>query len=219
MRPASRLRACPAVLHLVPLCLMLSVFAGGGGGCARYEFDVVEPQDLSQRVGKGPVHLPVEPLVYHLRAAEGRLVMFVENPTGEPVKLLGDDSFVVDPDGRSHPLRSQTIAPRSNIKLIFPPVRPRLERVGPSIGIGVGVGYGRAFRRGYYGRHRRGYYDPFFYDDHPRYYAVVDDGTTYWDWAGETDVRVTLVFEAGGTGAERRGDRITHRFVFHRVKV
>ena len=196
------------LLRLLAPYLIMCIFAGATG-CTRYEYDIVEPQDLARRVGKGPVHLPVEPLTYHLRAAEGRLVMFVENPTGEPVKLLGEDSFVVDPGGRSHPLRSQTIAPESNIKLIFPPLRPRLERTGPSIGIGVG--YGRAFRRGYYGRHR-GYYDPFFYHDEPRYYAVVDDGTTYWNWDGETDVRMTLVYEG-------RGERITHRFVFHRVKV
>jgi hypothetical protein len=202
-------------MALCGLVLAMNLLAGG---CARYEYDVVEPQDLAQHVGKQPVTLPVEPLAYHLRSVESRLVMVVENPTGEPVKLLGDDSFVVDPDGRSHPLRSQTIAPESNIKLIFPPVRPRLEGTGPSFGIGVGVGYSRYGHRGYYGR--RGFYDPFFYDDlEPRYYSVVDDGTSYWDWEGETAVRVTLVYERGGEGGDRRDGRISHRFVFRRGKV
>lgn len=208
-------RVCPLVMLVLAPAL---VAAGGGGGCVRYEYDIVEPSDLARHVGKEPVDVPVEPLTYHMRSVENHLVVFVENPTDDPVKLLGDDSVAVDPRGQSHPLTSQTIAPRSSIKLIFPPVRPRLERVGPSFGIGVGVGYSRFYgRRGYYGRYRRGIYDPFYYDDYPRYYAVVDDGTAYWDWGGETDVRVTLVYERGGGGGER--SRFTHRFVFHRRKM
>jgi hypothetical protein len=111
---------------------------------------------------------------------------------------------VVDPGGQSHPLRDLTIAPQSFGKLILPPMRPRLERQGPSIGIGVGGVFGSA-------RHRR-YGGGGFYDAGPQYMAVVDDNALYWDWDGETTVSMTLVFERGGNS-------FTHDFAIRRRKM
>jgi hypothetical protein len=131
------------------------------------------------------------------------------------VKLLGEDSYAVDPRGESHPLPTRTIAPGSSTKLIFPPVRPTFRQSGPSFGVGVGVGLGSArHRRGYYGS-RLGYgYDP-FYDDYPRYYRLEDDGTLYWDWPGNgTVVKLRLVYQR-----DHESNRFHHDFTFRRVKV
>src|SRR5688500_5139087 len=102
------------------------------GGCARYEYDLVEPPNLAQHVGKTPVLVEAEPLEYSLQTYDNYLIMFVQNPTEEPIKLLGEDSVVVDPRGESHPLDGRTIAPGTRVKLIFPPIPPRLEPYGPS---------------------------------------------------------------------------------------
>jgi hypothetical protein len=189
------------------IVMFLSILAGG---CAHYEYDIVEPSDIGQRIGtKSAVVMPMDPIRYDALSSNDRLVLLIHNETDEPIKLLGEDSFAVDPRGQSHPLPTQTIAPGASAKLIFPPVRPTFRQSGPSVGVGVGVGhnYGRAgYRHGFAG-------DPYFYDDYPRYYAMEDDGTRYWEWSGEgTEVRVRLVY--------RRGDKqFHHDFVFRRVKV
>ncbi len=167
----------------------------------------MRPPHLAQHIGeKSDVVLPIDPLRYRLRSFDSHLVMFVDNPTDTPVKLRGDDSVVVDPKGQSHPLQSLTIAAASSVKRIFPPIRPRLERTGPSIGIGVGGVYGRRWHRdgGF------GYSE--FEDDYPRYYAVYGDETYYWDWQGESEVRMSLVFQ-------REKVSFTHEFTFRRKKM
>lgn len=198
----------PRIYALPLITLLLFV-----GGCARYEYDVIEPSDLAGRVGRrASVTLPAEPVRYEARTVSDRLVLAIHNESDQPLKLLGEDSFAVDPRGESHPLPTRTIAPGSSTRLIFPPVRPTLRQSGPSLGIGLGVGVSssRAYRRGYYGG-RYGFGDP-FYDDFPRYYRVEDDGTVYWEWHGDgTDVRVRLVY--------RRGDeQFHHDFTFRRVR-
>jgi hypothetical protein len=140
-------------------------------------------------------------------AVEDRLVMRIYNNSDDPVELLGSQSSAVDPKGQSHPLRSQSIASHSFIKLIFPPLRPHVEREGPSIGIGFGV-IGSAHRHRVpddFG------FDDFNYYDEPRYLDIVEDDSLYWDWDGETQIRVLLAFQ-------RAGQRFTHEFVFRRVK-
>ena len=197
-----------------PAVLLLAVLAAGSAGCARYEFDIVHPPELARHVGADkPVEVTLEPLAYRLQTYESRLVMRIYNPTTAPVRLLGDRSTVVDPGGQSHPLRTQTIAAGSYIKLIFPPLRPRLEPHGPVIGIGVS---GYASSGGYY-HHRYVHGGAFGYDpvlDGPRYYSLYDPGdAAYWEWDGEGEMRVVLVYQ--------RGDQkpFSHEFVFRRRKV
>ena len=185
------------------------------GGCARYEYDILEPSDLAQRVGrKSRVVVPMEPAVrYEAVTYADRLVLFVFNESDEPLKLLGEDSYAVDPRGESHPLPTRTVAPGSSTKLIFPPVRPTFRQSGPTFGLGLGVGLGSARRRGYYGAGRYGRFgDPFYDDPFPRYYQLADDGATYWSWTGSgTDVSLRLVYERGG-------ERFHHDFTFRRVR-
>lgn len=193
-----------------PALLVVVVCAGG---CARHEYDIVEPADVAQRIGpKTPVVVPREPAVrYEARTYADRLVLFVFNESDEPLKLLGEDSYAVDPRGESHPLPTRTVAPGSSTKLIFPPVRPTFRQSGPAFGVGVGLGIGR--RRGYYGAGGYGAFgDPFYDDNFPRYYQLADDGTTYWNWPGAgTDVSVRLVYQRGD-------ERFHHEFTFRRVR-
>lgn len=197
---------------------LLLLVAGPAVGCTRYEFDVVAPADLAQPVGtKQWVTAGQDPLEYRLLTVENRLVMQIHNPTADAVQLLGDRSVVVDPRGQSHALRSQTIAPDSFVKLILPPMGARVERGGPTFGFGVGLGLGSAGYRG-----RRGYssygglgYDDAYGLDEPLYYAVIDPSdNTYWEWDGEGQARLTLVYGRAGDP----GKTFTHAFVLRRRK-
>jgi hypothetical protein len=176
------------------------------GGCARYEFDIVEPADLAGHIGRdSDTVLKRDELEYRFRAVDNRLVIYVVNPTEEQIELIGPESTAVDPRGQSHSFRGQAIAPHSYVKLILPPMRP-YYRSGPSFGIGIGVSAYRG-RRGYWG----GGYDPLW--DEPRYFTVVDEtDNIYWTWEDESEARIRLTF--------RRGREIFHHnFVFKRKKM
>jgi hypothetical protein len=193
------------------------VFAFGlAGGCARYEYAIVEPPDLARHIGrKAPAVFRLDPVRYEARTYDNRLVLFIFNDADEPLKMLGEDGYAVDPRGESHPLRTRTIAPGSSTKLIFPPLRPTFRRAAPTFGFGVGVGLGSAARYGHFGRTGYGHLhdDPFGYDGFPRYYQLADDGTYFWNWTGDnTDVRVRFVYRLGD-------ERFHHEFTFRRVKV
>lgn len=182
-------------------------------GCAHYEYDIVAPPELARHVGGAQDEvIRADPLEYRLRSYENRLVLNVFNPTGDAITLAGDRSYAVDPRGQSHPLRTQSIAPSAFIKLILPPMRPEF-RTSPAIGIGVGFGYSRAhYDRFGYG----GFYDPLW--DEPRYTTYYDESdASYWDWQGETDVRVHLVFVRGEGGGGQ--NTFAQDFTFHRRKM
>ena len=183
------------------------------GGCARYEYDLVAPPELARHVGtKADEVVRLDPLEYRFRTVENRLVMSVFNPTSDPITLLGGQSYVVAPSGQSHPLRVRTIAPGAFIRLVLPPMRPYFRSSGPTFGIGLGVGISS---RRYYGRgfYPGPFHDPFW--DEPRYYTYYDEAdATYWDWRGETDVRVNLVYQRAGNS-----ETFSDLFTFHRKKM
>jgi hypothetical protein len=172
----------PFLPLLMLACLLVS-------GCAHYEYDIIRPQDLTAQVGtKEDVVFTRDPLEYRLRTVDNRLVMRIYNPTDAPITLLGDRSSVVDAGGQSHPLPSMTAAPQSFIKLILPPLRPYVERPSPSLEFGVGTVVSRNGHTYYHPG--APYYRP------PQYMAAYDvDSALYWDWSGETQIRMTLVFE------------------------
>jgi hypothetical protein len=203
-------------LMAVLLCL--------GTGCAHYEYNLVRPPELTRHIGTETDEVfTVDPLQYRLRTVDNRLVVRIYNTTDDPVELLGTRSTVVDPDGQSHPLRGQTIAAGSFIKLIFPPIPPRIYDYGPTFGIGVGYGYHTAVypyhaRPGYHFHPAYGPpYGPYWHDPAlygPRYLAVVEGGdTTYWDWKGaDGEMRLLLAFQ-------RQGKEFRQEFVFRRQKM
>src|SRR5688500_16783452 len=82
-----------------------------GGGCAKYEFDLIKPETAAGHIGEEGVKVvDGEGAQYRMRAAEGRLVVWIANKSDEAVELLGTQSYVVDPQGESHRLVGQTIA-------------------------------------------------------------------------------------------------------------
>ncbi|HSV14356.1 MAG TPA: hypothetical protein VLI90_08860 [Tepidisphaeraceae bacterium] len=178
--------------YVLPTILLLLV------GCAHYEFALVRPSDLARHIGDNAEgRFTLDPLEYRMQSVEGRLVILPFNPTSDTIQLLGHLSSVVDPGGQSHPLQDQTIAPRSFVKLILPPLRPQVAPSGPTIGIGFGVVGDRSSSR----------------VDEPRYLDVYyANDPIYWEWEGESDVRLTLVYHRG----ERQ---FTHEFTFHRKRM
>jgi hypothetical protein len=206
MKPAP-LSSLPPVVAL--FCLMS--FAGLSG-CAHYEYDIVRPPDLSQHVGaKSPVHFPLGDLEYGLQSYDNHLVMLITNRANEPVKLLGGDSYAIDPKGESHPLADRVIPPGNHAKLILPPPPTQVRETGPHFGFGVGVGVAHSghpyYSHSVYGA--AGVYD----DPGPRYYSVYDaSDATFWQWEGETEARLVLAFEKGK-------ERFTDEFVFRRKKM
>jgi hypothetical protein len=204
----------PRVALSLPALLLVNL-AFVAGGCAHYEYDLVEPADHAQHIGaKTPIEIPLEPIRYQAQSSSDHLVLVMHNETQDPIKLLGDDSFAVDPSGESHPLPTRTIAPGTATKLILPPVKPTFRSTGPNYSVGFGVGVANNYgRRGYAAGGFAG--DPWYYDNYPRYYRLEDDGTLYWNWSGDkTDVRLRLVYQQGD-----KPEKFHHDFTFRRVKM
>jgi hypothetical protein len=177
-------------------------------GCARYEFEMIEPAPALHVGERDERIIKIDPLEYHLRAVEGRLVMQIFNPTDDPITLLGDRTYVIAPSGQSHPVRGQTIAQHSFIKLILPPMRPYYREDGPHFAIGVGIG--RAY--GPWPYHGYPYYYNSYYYDEPRYIAYYDPAdATYWNWPAEWNATVHLQFQ-------RDTATFAQEFVFQRQR-
>ena len=181
------------------------------GGCATYEYDLTAPSEFARHIPrKVDAVVTREPFEYKMQSVDNRLVIRIYNQTDDQIQLLGERSSIVDPDGQSHPLRGGPIAPHSFLKLIIPPPRPRVYESNPTFGVGVGVGVGSYHNT----HHHHPYYhsnDPL--DDYPRYIAVYDDNDTrYWDWKGEGEARLNLVFQHGDK-------EIRQEFTFRRGKV
>src|SRR4051812_7897787 len=82
-------------------------------GCASYGYFITEPASLTQQVPEKPVHLQRESLSYQFSETDHRLAIAVSNPTENPVAINEKKSFIVDPEGKSHPVKPGNIAPRS----------------------------------------------------------------------------------------------------------
>ncbi|MCI0365295.1 MAG: hypothetical protein L0Y44_14345 [Phycisphaerales bacterium] len=172
-------------------------------GCATYEYVLVEPVEFARTIGREDVAIEREPLTYRFTDLKSRLGVKVVNPNDEPVTLVGEKSYVVDPAGQSYPMRGGTIAPDSFVAFTIPPAA-RMYDAGPRFG--VGVGFGSYSDGGFYG----GSVGHTFYDDggwYPASYEVVN----VWQWK---EGRVTLRLMV-----ERTGQMIEHEFVFLRRKV
>lgn len=188
-------------------------------GCAKYNYVLREPPDVAGvRINaEAFATVDVDPLTYLFRVKENRLVVRVANRSGNPIRLLGDRSIAVDPDGQSHPLQGQTIAAGSYISLILPPPQPELRGFGgPRFGVGIGTGFPIGYR-GRAGGYR--FADPYFGSGvgsgHGRY-RVIDEGNSYyWEWKGETVARLIFAYE----DVDGAGEVFTHAFTVARVKV
>ncbi|HTL28826.1 MAG TPA: hypothetical protein VL282_06395 [Tepidisphaeraceae bacterium] len=149
--------------------------------------------------------MKLDPLEYRFRAVSGKLVAQIFNPTTDKIQLRGSESYVVDPKGQSHPLRSMSIAPNSFGKVIIPPSRPVVYDSGPYWGIGVGTTIGEVHH--HHDVHCKAMVE------HPVYLMIDDDDDSYyWDLSGEGELRMHFEYQ--------RGDKIFYDdFVLRRVKM
>lgn len=151
-------------------------------GCATIEFDAT-PEGAAQPVRVGndqDVQIALAPLQYRMRADEGHLIVWIENPTNVAVELVGDKSAVVDPQGDAHPLRDQMILPGESVKAVFPPV---YEGPAPQPPSAAGTGI-----------------QPY---DRPGFITVPDDWENEesrdatWQWDDGAEIDLNLVYQRG----------------------
>lgn len=180
------------------LCLALAL-AALLTGCANYDFCIVHPEDLQKIISGSPTHIQTANMAYQMQAREGRLVVQIYNEKDQTVQLLGNQSFVVDTAGASHPLRSVAIAPHSYAKLILPPLRPRVQD-SPQWNFGVGVGVGDSAPS----QPSQG--PPLYLD----YYEDID--AYYWDWDGTKPVRLSITYRLAD------GQQATDEFTIQKMK-
>ncbi|HEY8748106.1 MAG TPA: hypothetical protein VIM11_09035 [Tepidisphaeraceae bacterium] len=151
-------------------------------GCAQSAFDIAQPPQFAQQIERDrDTTLKLSPLEYRFRSVEDRLVLRVYNASSDPISLLGPDSYLVDPEGQSHPLLSQTIPPQSFIKLILPPLPPDRTPEGPSIAFGVSSS-GLGIDTGQSALERA---------------AAPRNNVDQWSWGIDQSVRLTFRFQRG----------------------
>lgn len=177
-------------------------------GCAKYEYQILRPAEVAGHIGKSPVEVKLDPLVYKMQSYDNHLVVQVFNLTEEPVEIVGERSNIVTPDKRSIPIASQSIPSGAHVKLVLPPVRTDIQPTGPALHIGFGMQGDAA------GVQKKtvdvASVSPVAQEQRVVYLVDLDD-SDYWDWDGQTDVTLILTC--------RQGDKFFKQaFVFHRVK-
>ncbi len=91
-------------------------------GCTTYRYRIVQPTSGTPPISAQPATIHYDPLDYRLYRFRERLAMHVTNPTADRIVLLGNRSFVVDPNGESHPIRERVLGPHSFTQFLLPPI-------------------------------------------------------------------------------------------------
>ncbi len=159
---------------------LLFVAAALFSGCKTYIYQVVRPPGVAQPIAGQSVTIQYDPLEYRLVRHHNQLNLHIDNPTDDRITLLGNRSYVIDPRGESHPMRSLVIGPHSFSSMLVPPEPITIT----TYGWGGGWGWGPYPT-----------VDPFFFDFYPPpvYYTQVR--TPYdWDW-NTGNARIHLMYE------------------------
>lgn len=185
-------------------------------GCAKYDFVIVEPEALKQRISEEPVRIETANLTYHMQARTNALVIQVFNPSAQPIQLLGERSHVVDAYGYSRPINSAVIGANAYAQFMLPPAQPYYTVYRPYWGHGY---YADPYPYGYpvYGRPFPHYYSPtiyrggYYHDVEYIEYSDPNDPAN-WVWKGDTSARLSLTYQ--------REDNSTFReeFTIRKVK-
>ena len=181
---------------------LLSLSVALMSGCATYNYQIVEPANLSHLIADQPLTVTYDPLQYGFVRHNDRLSMTIINPTDDRMRLLGDQSFIVDTRGESHPLRGRILAPHSYARMLLPPIPASYQTTyGPSGFIGPGYGFGYPYGWG-------GFYDDFYYGPVTTSYQVHAP----YDWRWEAGpIRLRLTYS-------RAGKNFDHDFVIARQR-
>jgi hypothetical protein len=177
----------------IPSLLAVAMLAGG---CRTYTYRVVQPPPPSQTIDEQYVTVQCEPLEYRFKREGKRLLMRIVNPTDQRIALLGNNSYVMNPAGESHPLPPQVLAPHGYASLLLPP-KPIMAAVPEPPGWGWSWGPGfPTFGPPVYGD----FYYGFYYAPPPRTYQLV---TPYdWQWGTGTAL-FHLLYERDGKTFEQ----------------
>jgi hypothetical protein len=92
-------------------------------GCVGYQYALVEPAEHRQTITKQGSVVPVTPLEYQFADRKDVMALRIVNPSSEPVRLVAEKSYLVDPTGTTHPLQGGTIAPNAHIGMFSLPCR------------------------------------------------------------------------------------------------
>lgn len=168
-------------------------------GCAKYEYDILQP--VQQHISsEPPVKLDQPPVSYEMVTDDSQLVVTMHNQTDTTLTLRPEKSYVIDKKGASRAVRGMAIAPKSYIKMTFPPPRPYVADDGPRVGFGFGAYDGGGMATGV-GVGSGGGGGP----------VQNLDENVYWEWDGVGQVRFHFVFSDDKNLFE-------HDFVIDRVK-
>jgi hypothetical protein len=173
---------------LIPLLVALAGLALAG--CATHHYyGVVGASNAVQPIRNHVVTTDYDPLEYRMVSYGDRLSVQIYNRTDEPIVLLADKSYVIDPRGKTHPLRGRVIEAHSYSGMLLPP-RPIEDSCwgpGPAWNLGWGCIPFVPF------------YDPLYdeFCDPPDYYDEIR-GVYDWHW-GSGSARLHLAYDFGGT--------------------
>ena len=127
---------------LIPLLAAVTLLCG----CQSYQYRVVQPPGVPQPILDQPVSLNYDPLEYRFVRRHDRLAMRIFNPTDDAISLQGARSFVIDPEGETHPMHGRIIGPHSYTRMVLPPIPMQITSYsywGPGVGWGGwGPGWG-----------------------------------------------------------------------------
>lgn len=165
-------------------------------GCKQYEYRLVKPVDVAQNIPKQGISVAYDPLTYRITHRVGTVEMRLSNPTDTSVRLVSEKSYLVDPAGATHSIRSFVVAPHAFVDISFPPVPAYY--------------YGDAYPQA--GFYWSPYWTPYWYTESyytpPRYHIP----TQYdWEWK-EGPVRMNLAYEQGSRAFE-------HNFTLTRKQI
>jgi len=173
-------------------------------GCQTYQYRIVEPATSTLVTDKVTAAVHYDPLDYRFGRYQDRLMVNVMNPTVDRVVLEGGRSFVVGPQGESHPLADRVLAPHSFIRLVLPPV-PITYGYPDYWDWGPGWGWGP----GWYDPFWSGRYGPWFYGPPAITYERIQ--TVYdWEWKSGP-VRLRLSYGRNGQNFDHNFEIIRER--------
>ncbi|MDB6017606.1 MAG: hypothetical protein JWR19_2095 [Pedosphaera sp.] len=160
-------------------------------GCRTYDYRIVQPPNVPGPIADQTVVVPYDPLEYRFVRRHDYLDMRIANPTEDRIVLLGNRSYVVDPNGESHPVRGRAIAPHSYTSMLLPPRPLTYEVTAPYYGWGGGWGWGPRFGDPFWG----GFYDGYYGGPYVATYNII----TPFDWEWRTGlVRLRLTYDRNG---------------------
>jgi len=159
-----------------------------------YEYDLVEPATYKQHIGN------IKPVVlkdrghdirFALKSMHDHVVLWILNSTPNAVVLVGDESVIIDPQGKTHGTASQTMLHGAIARIVWPPLLPQ----DPRWVVEDPNGSNGDFSPYYYRRPGGAYYA---YRDSATNGGNDPDDPNFFRWEGETDLYVKLCLQSGG---------------------